>query len=229
MKACKLSFADMNPLRRHNVLIGHQVGTKLKHLGTDTEVNTTQKNPNIASALGRILCPPGGHALVIGAGSGSEVVGLARAGVNVVGIERDPLQFQALTERVTAEAAYPEQAMKLLAEDDHSVRVLGALLSRFTNLIPDVEAHFAQFTEELRQEEQFAQPDEAVSSRAAPVKQACPACGHEVSGLETGVCPKTGCASGSLHSKCMVACSKCAKSFCSDTCKDDHGCPKVDA
>ena len=42
---------------------------------------------------------------MIGAGSGSEVVGLARVGVNVVAVERDARQFRALTERLTLEAA----------------------------------------------------------------------------------------------------------------------------
>ena len=56
------------------------------------------------------MCKPGTYALVVGAGSGSEVLGLARVGVNVVAIERDEKQFHALTERLSNEAAFPAKA-----------------------------------------------------------------------------------------------------------------------
>ena len=88
IRNCRLTFSDMNPLFRHNLLFTHQVGPKSRFLGEDAEVNTTQKNPHVASNLGRIKCSPGSHALVLGAGSGSEVVGLARVGANVVAVER---------------------------------------------------------------------------------------------------------------------------------------------
>ena len=111
IKACRLTFSDLNPIFRHNVLFSHQVGPKLRFAGQEVVVNETQKNPNVASAIGRITCTPGSRALVLGAGSGSEVVGLARIGVNVVGVERDTRQFKALTQRITAEAAAPEEAL----------------------------------------------------------------------------------------------------------------------
>ena len=111
VRSCQLTFSEVNPVHRHNVIYGHQVGPKRKFTGTEEEVNTTQKNPNTASALGRIFCPPGSSALVLGAGSGSEVLGLARVGVNVVGIERDAKQFRALTERVSTEAAFPDDVL----------------------------------------------------------------------------------------------------------------------
>ena len=53
-------------------------------------MNTTQKIPDVASFIAPRLCKPGSSALVIGAGSGSEVVGLARVGVHVVVLEKDP-------------------------------------------------------------------------------------------------------------------------------------------
>ena len=75
IRACSLTFSDMNPVFRHNFMYAHQGGSKLKYAGREEEVNTTQKNPNVASVLDRITCKPGSSALVIGAGSGSEVVG----------------------------------------------------------------------------------------------------------------------------------------------------------
>ena len=89
----------------------HQVGSKLKRTGTEDKVNTTQKNPNVASWLGRIMCQAGGQALVIGAGSGSEVLGLARIGANIVAVERDERQLRALCARLTVEASFPAAAL----------------------------------------------------------------------------------------------------------------------
>jgi hypothetical protein len=224
VKECKLSFKDMHPLRRHNVLVGHQVGAKLLHVGTEDEVNPTQKNPNIATALGQVMCPPGGHALVLGAGSGSEVVGLARAGVNVVGVERDPRQFRAIADRVISEAAFPDAAMKKLASDTQSTELIGALMSRFTSLNEDVLSHFASADEQVLDLEEAAEQEAAVSSAVEPQSLVCPACGQVVSVLEAVACPKMGCPAATLHPNCCVRCSQCSKNFCADACKDDHGC-----
>ena len=67
IRNCSLTFTDMNPVFRHNFVFAHQVHGKLRHPGEDEEVNTTQKNPNVASFMGRITCRPGSFALVIGA------------------------------------------------------------------------------------------------------------------------------------------------------------------
>ena len=224
VKECKLSFKDMHPLRRHNVLVGHQVGTKLLHVGTEDEVNPTQKNPNIATTLGQIMCPPGGHALVIGAGSGSAVVGLARAGVNVVGIERDPRQFRAVADRVISEAAFPAAAMKKLSADMKSTELIGTLMSRFTSLNDDVQSHFASADGEMLEQEVVVEQEGSVSAAVEPSARMCPSCGQAVSSSEAVACPKMGCLVTTLHPKCCVRCAQCSKYFCADACKEDHGC-----
>ena len=75
IRVCSLTFSDMNPVFRHNFMYAHQFGSKLKYAGREDEVNKTQKNHSVASFLGRITCKPGSSALVIGASSGSEVLG----------------------------------------------------------------------------------------------------------------------------------------------------------
>ena len=97
MQNCADTFRENHPLFRHYPFFGLQVGSMLKYVAEAEEVNTPQKNPNVASFKGRILCNVGSSALVIGAGSGSEVVGLARVGVQVVALEKDVKQFVALT------------------------------------------------------------------------------------------------------------------------------------
>ena len=81
---CLLTFSHLNPLFRDNLLFGLQVGSKLEHVGEEEEVSIIQNVPHVAPFIAPSHCKPGSSALVIGAGSGSEVVGLARVGVQVV-------------------------------------------------------------------------------------------------------------------------------------------------
>ena len=224
IKSCKLTFPDLNPLARHNLLFSHQVGPKLKYTGEDAEVNTTQKNPNVASALGRLMCTPGSWALVIGAGSGSEVLGLARVGVNVVGVERDSKQFRALCARVTAESAFSSRVLKQLTEDEKSLRLLNQVVTKFTKLIPDINSHFM---------DQDASPADGDSDRldeadgeelGGSESPTCPACGQAVSVLEAIACVKQGCAVIRMHPACQKTCSMCTRRFCSADCVQAHGC-----
>ena len=80
VKACGLTLSTMNPVCRHSHVFGHQVGSKIKHCSAEEEVNTTQKNPHVASFIARVLSKPGSSALVIGAGSGSEWSAGSRGG-----------------------------------------------------------------------------------------------------------------------------------------------------
>lgn len=225
IKACHLTFPELNPVYRHNLLFGHQVGPKRKYTGEEAEVNPTQKNPNFASALGRIVCPPGANALVLGAGSGSEVLGLARVGVNVVGIERDAKQFRALTERVSTEAAVPAAALEQLAEDDQQIKVLKRLAANFTKLNPDINSHFTADDEAVgaaSADDEAEKLQDADSAAAAAL--VCPACGQVVSRLEVVSCDKSGCEARTMHPACRQACSKCTKRVCSADCLQAHGC-----
>lgn len=225
IKACSLTFSDMNPVFRHNVIFSHQVGAKRKFPGELVEVNTTQKNPHVASALGRIMCSPGATALVLGAGSGSEVLGLARVGVNVVAVERDGKQFRALCERVTSEAAFPDEAKSKLAEDDRSLALLSQLTTRFTKLNQDVMSHFTEVGDEKAEDDDDDADGGSGLSAQPSRKLDCPACGQEVKPSEAVACAKMGCNMQALHVACLLSCRKCEKSFCTSDCCSEHGCP----
>jgi hypothetical protein len=93
------------------------VDSTLKYVGEDEEVNTPQKNPNVASLIGRILCKVGSSELVIDAGSGA-TSWAGSCGVRVAALEKDPRNFQELTLRLTAEASYPAKALKQAAEEE---------------------------------------------------------------------------------------------------------------
>ena len=196
---------------RHNLIFAHQVGPKRKFAGSDADVNTTQKNPNVASCLGRIMCAPGAHALVLGAGSGSEVVGLARVGVNVVAVERDTKQFKALTERLSSEAAFPAPALAKLAEDTKNIALLTGIASKFTKLNPALMEEVVPLFVEEEPSDKARTPE-------------CLVCGQAVGAAEAVTCPKYGCPSRACHPSCFIACLKCGKTFCTSSCVADHGC-----
>jgi hypothetical protein len=92
--------AEMDPTRRHNLFpVNAPLQTKFK--GSDGEVlNNTQKSTEITEILGKAHSPPFGNALVVCAGSGSEVIGLVRAKQNVVAVERDPRMFAGFWQRM---------------------------------------------------------------------------------------------------------------------------------
>ena len=66
-------------------------------------VNVSQKHPFIAYSLGKIHCRPNSRVLVIGAGSGSDVIGFSRAGLSVTCVEKSAVQFPYLSTRINNE------------------------------------------------------------------------------------------------------------------------------
>ena len=224
IRACKLTFCDATPLLRHNLLFGHQVGPKLQHAGEDAVVNTTQKHPNVASAIGRVFCRPGSTALVIGAGSGSEVIGLARVGVNVVGLERDPKQFRGLTDRLTHEMSFSDRALAQAETDQKSIQLLNLLASRFTSLNPDVDVHFEGGQDGTQSDAEAGTPLAPAAVSAEQTLVNCPGCGQACAKTKAQSCAKFSCASAGMHITCMERCLKCGKMFCNSDCVHGHGC-----
>lgn len=222
IRACSLTFSDMNPVFRHNVIFSHQVASKLKYAGLDEEVNTTQKNPNIASFLGRITCKAGASALVIGAGSGSEVLGLARIGVNVVALERDGKQFRAMTERLTSEAAFADRAIAQQVQEEKEIALLTVLASRFTKLDPDVGVHFDQGSESSSRMQDPCREELSPAASAVSRGKVCPSCGEVLEAEDAIACSVEKCSAGQIHKQCAVTCRTCAVKFCSDQCAGTH-------
>jgi hypothetical protein len=98
-----LVFEERNPLGRHNLLFGHNLrGSRFQLSGALEPVNTCQKHPGTAHALASICARPGANALVIGSGSGSDIIGCLRAGLDVVAIDKDAGQFYGYSARLLA-------------------------------------------------------------------------------------------------------------------------------
>ncbi len=219
INACAVKFDNANPHFRHNLLYGHQVGPKLKKGGSQEDVNTTQKNPNVSFRMGNILGKPGGNALVVGVGSGTEVISLTMAGMNVVGIEKDADQFQAACARLADVQEKQAAILDQFKVEVEQVATLTRLASKFTKLIHDENVHFSD-------EKAPGQQDQNEIVR----KLACCACASEMLSSEVADCCKSGCAA-KFHAStpsnagaCGVKCETCGSVFCSSDCSADHAC-----
>jgi len=156
---------------------------------------------------------------VIGAGSGSEVVGLARVGINVVALERDGRQFRAMTERITSEAAFAARAIAQQEVEEKESALLQVLASRFPKLNPD----FQQLVEAVAGIDDANQEEKPSAVAPGSAAKMCPACGQAIGEKETTSCNRAGCSVVLLHADCSVKCKQCPGNFCSDQCAEDHG------
>jgi hypothetical protein len=216
-----MNFPQPSPLSRHNVLFGHQVGQKLVD-SQSNRVNATQKHPEISTRLGKILCSPGASALVLGAGSGSEVIGLSRAGLNVTAVERDAGQFRAICARLQAELSLvgPDHAAAIAAQE-REVATIHGLASRFVKLNPEVEAHFSSET---------VVAGAPVENKCGPTD--CPVCGEGAGeACDMQRCALRNCKSSLIHRACGFRADGCVCTlllskplFCSTLCSLAHTC-----
>ena len=103
MQSTPRFFQNQNPVARHNHMMIPMLRSRHKSSLEDDAINKTEKHPLIAYTLSQQLFPRGLPVLVIGSGSGGEVVGLVRAGFNVVAMDVDVVQVNGLHQRLLAE------------------------------------------------------------------------------------------------------------------------------
>lgn len=94
-KAAQYVSMPESPLERHNMLSGPKLGKKSVDLD-EKEINPCEKPPYVAEWILRRLTKPGDNVLVCGFGAGGELKGALNAGCNVLGIELDPRQYNAV-------------------------------------------------------------------------------------------------------------------------------------
>jgi len=85
---------------RHNLVSMPAVTTLSKFEGK--VVNPTQKPVKLMEDVIARHCPPGSTVLVLGFGSGTDLIAAMSARCNVIGIEADPFQFKAGLARLRA-------------------------------------------------------------------------------------------------------------------------------
>jgi hypothetical protein len=90
---------EKNPTKRHDLFALPACSTKTIH--TDgVEVNKHQKPTGLIRFFIENHCGPSDFVLVLGFGSGSEIIGAVQSNVNVVGVEQDVRQFNAFRARL---------------------------------------------------------------------------------------------------------------------------------
>jgi len=211
---CKLRFAEMNPVFRHNLLFSPNVRAKAVVPGeSDQEpVNTTQKHPLIASQVAAICCQPGDTALVLGFGSGSEVLGMAHAGINVVGIEKDPRQFRGTVARLDSILAGEGGELKYFANLNQERRRFEDIKGAIAGVLSPASRSSSSLSSASA-----ADQNPPVDSKVAG-DEVCDSCGNSEP-VPTG--PLLDCAlascGGRFHNACALRCSE-DKAWCSQVC-----------
>ena len=143
--------------------------------------------------------------------------------MQVVALEKDPKQLVALTLRLTAEASFPEKAMKQAAQEEETCELLRVCAAGCTRLIRDRKSHFVQAVEEDAEEEPV--PSSSSSSSSASVaERKCAVCGEGLGLKPQVVCAKDECLAGVVHAGCCERCCSCKKSFCTSAHMVGHTC-----
>jgi hypothetical protein len=88
-------YTSADPVKRHNVLHHPSVKTLAKN-AVGGAINVTEKPPALAKWILGNHCEPGSTVLIVGAGAGGDIVGAVQANLNVVAVEVDRMQFEAL-------------------------------------------------------------------------------------------------------------------------------------
>ena len=219
-----LSFPHANPLFRHNLLFGHSVTSRWKSAGGDDAVNTTQKHPGVARHLASIFSTPGTTALVIGAGSGSDVIGCIQAGVNVVAVERCPQQFQGASARLVDFKSNFEDAQAAAALEVAQAQHLRELASAFTAWSPDDALADDTVAQQVGPPAPSSSSSSSQAAQPPSVGPECPSCGSEVKEGKAQSCGRDQCSRGGLHVECMAECKVegCSMICCAKKCLKTH-------
>jgi hypothetical protein len=108
--------AKRDPRERRNVIEAKPVASFWK--AADGEpINVCQKPPEIIQTFVNMHVPPGGNVLIIGFGSGAEICGALDCGVNVVGIDSDIRQFDAVKKVLVHKYEHEAKKEKALSKE----------------------------------------------------------------------------------------------------------------
>jgi hypothetical protein len=89
-----------SPLERHNIIFVPPLNVRALDPTTNIPINASEKHCMIGAKLAGWYCRASDPVLIIGAGSGADVIGVNQAGFDVVAIERSARQFPLLCGRL---------------------------------------------------------------------------------------------------------------------------------
>ena len=172
-EACQLNFSDHNnPVHRHNVIMVPPL--RKKHMHRDGQVvNVTEKHPYVAWKIAKHVCQEGDSVLIVGAGSGSDVLGVNRAGFDVVALENSARQFSHLAGRMDHELANLDEVDAEFADERIGLAKLLAMeQSCFSEVVANIRARSkaaklqAKATKaSIKQQQKLQKRNEAIAAR----------------------------------------------------------------
>ena len=110
---------EKDPSKRHNFIECKAV-TRYHRDSDGKVINPCQKPPDIMRWLCQNHLSPGSTLLVVGAGAGGEIAGAVQACCNVVAVERDTRQYDALQSVLVKHIAVRENALLKAAERNNN-------------------------------------------------------------------------------------------------------------
>lgn len=153
---------SMDPRKRHNFIEIPSVAT-LARDSSGNAINVTEKPPELAEFLLGMFCKKGSTVLIVGTGAGGCVKGALRAGFNVVGVENDEKQYNALYSEMNAWLASMQKE-----KDDAAVAAEK----------PKRAPKTATATDD-KEEEDDVEPSSSTTLQAAIVEGKCFSCDEE--------------------------------------------------
>jgi len=151
-----------DPQQRHNFVSIPSVSTLAKD-SSGNAINVTEKPPELAEFLLGMFCKKGSTVLIVGTGAGGCVKGALRAGYNVVGVENDERQYNALFSEMNAWLAKMQKE-----KEDAAAAAEKPKRGPKTSVSPDD-----------KKEEIEAQPSSLITLQAAVVEGKCFSCDLE--------------------------------------------------
>ena len=213
----------MNPTHRHNFLATPLLHSKTTINFGGEPINPCEKHPLIAYHLSKILFEMGKPVLVIGSGSGGEVVGLLRAGFSVVAVDSDAKQMVDLRARLMTEA-HSLEANKLEMDEFYQQAYKDFSRCQMELTAPQIDALWPPQTEEDEEVVTVVNLVKDVVPQPAQRKISgdCKFCNEDLNGAESMWCPF--CDKVARHVGCMVKCPTGVHVGCEKTCVSECGC-----
>jgi hypothetical protein len=154
---------EKNPTKRHDIFALPACTTKIMH--TDhREVNKHQKPTGLIRFFIEKHCGPSDFVLVLGFGSGSEIIGAVQSNVNVVGVEQDPRQFNAFRARLLSYKKETAELATFVKGEDISVDMDGDDVLPPANVSPSAPAVPASPADDSAAATVAADPNSCTSS-----------------------------------------------------------------
>ena len=184
----KVHWSDnKNPSDMYNTFYAGTVSSLLKDRHGE-KVNVNEKPPELDQQLMALHCVPGDDVLVLGSGTGSDVIGAINCGCNVYGVERDRKQYDASVTGIVK--LVNEKGISIAEEKKEAENATSNKRRKLDHKDATTEEEFVPATQQ---------------DGDAPSNLDCPACSKKFEAENsTDICCADGCDMFRLHTTCLI-------------------------